>query len=319
MRALLGSVCLFLFTFCAAPAAAQRTEIPFWWPLTNAPAPFKKLVDRVNDLSAVADSIDGGGSTSATATRRTGKIAVPNTGAYVDLIRFTPGASKTGAIKLMVQGESSAPSRLYVEDFISYTTDGSGNVTLNAASGGVVTGVAGVPSTPAAPGTVVSASSVAVSWAVPAGAFGCEPQVSIDAGANYVRINNTRYGQKTTSATFRGLAGATAAIKLRVRCWNAVGFSAFSSVTDETTGASHTSADQPYAIDEAQVPVTSRNWNDLKPFYFYGDSGDGGTCPFSTAFLDVSAEASTTQVVVKSRTCSSKTGVVRFVADLPPL
>lgn len=320
MRAHLGSFCIaFAFMMAVAvPADAQRAPIPFWWP--PAAVPFKALTDRVNNLSSFADTIDGGGA-AASATRRTGKVTVPSSGAYVDLFRFTPGASKTGMIKLFVQGESDAPSRLYVEDVISYTTNGSGVVTLNgaAAGGAEVTGVMGVPTAPAAPSAMVNAADVAVTWAVPAGAFGCEPQVSIDAGANYVRINNTRTGQKTTSTTFRGLAGASAAIKLRVRCWNAIGFSAWSIVTDATTGASHTAEAQPYAIDAAQVPVTSRSWDDLKPLYFYGTNGEGGVCTITAAFVDVLVSGGTTELVVKSRTCSSKVATVRFTADIPPL
>lgn len=299
--------------------AEARPPITFWWPLTNAPKPQKAFVERVNDLSAAMDLIDGGGA-SPPAVARTGKAALSSSGAYVTLFEITPGNSKLGAFTLQVNGESARQSRLRVVDRIGYTTSVAGVVTLSGAGNNpVVSGVVGVPATPAAPGLVISAGSVAVSWVTLTGVYGSELQVSTDGGATWALVGNKRYGSQTSSAVFRGAAGPSAGVSFRLRQWNSLGFSAFSVVASGTTGASHGSFPQVFAIDTSEVPVTSVTWNDLAGGYFFGtDGGVVSDCTVSSANMDVQALPSTNIVRVRARTCHGQPAVVQWVVDAPP-
>lgn len=296
---------------------AQRAPVRMYDPVSQ-PINRQAFTDRVNELSTAMDALSPAGST--VPVRKVGKVTVPSSGAWVDLYRFAPGNSKKGAVFVQLHGETSAPSYLTAMDRFEFETSVSGSVFLLGPYGNPDnTGGASIPGTPAAPTTVVNASNIVVTWAAvtPVAERGWQAQVSIDAGSTWSNIGNRFYNRKATSATFSGLAGAMAAVKLRVRGFNARGFSAWSAVKDETTGASHGSeALPPSQLEHWPLPITEAAFDDLEGGHFYGVSRIGASG--GTGDLIVQVVPAAAELVVRAKTQNSKTGVVRFILDLPP-
>lgn len=309
---------LALMLFVPLDAAAQRPPVRLIDPVSQ-PLNRAAFEARVNELSAAMDAI-GGAPGATVPVRKVGKVTVPSSGAWVDVYRFAPGNSKRGAVFVQLHGETDAPSNLIVSDLLGYQTSVTGTVFVLGPYGNPDnTGAAGVPGTPAAPGAMAGASSVALTWAaVTPASEGWQAQVSIDAGSTWVNVGNKFYDRKSTGTTFTGLAGAMAAVKFRVRAFNGFGFSAWSSVTDATTGGTHTSDALPLSqLGHWPLPVTEVAWDDLEGGHFYGVSRLGASG--GTGDLIIQAIGSTNNFVIRAKTQNSKTGTVRYILDVPPV
>lgn len=316
MSRLFLAFAIFLF---ALPASADRAAVRMYDPVSQ-PLNRAAFTDRVNELSRAMSALDGGTPDAAIPVRKAGKVTIPSSGAWTTLYSFAPGNSKKGGIGIYIHAETTAPSSLTVLDRLEYQTSVSGTVFLLGPYGYTDnTGAPGVPGTPAAPSAMVNAGSIDVGWVAvsPAAERGWQAQVSIDAGATWSNIGNKFYNRKAVTANFTGLAGATAAVKLRVRAFNGFGFSPWSAVTDATTGASHTSDALPVSqLNHWPLPVTDVAWDDLEGGHFYGVSRLGSAV--GSGDLIIQAIGSTNTVLIRAKTANSKTGTVRYIFDLPP-
>lgn len=311
----------------AAPRAAVRLVDPVSQPLNR-----KAFEARVNELSAFADAIDGGSSAAPRTKVGIATIAAgAPTSAWVELWRFVPGASKRGAVRVHIVGNSAgvAPSVVRVDDRFEWSTTGAGVVLIQGYPGHSESiGDPGCPATPDAPGASVATNYIDLSWAAVSGATGYEVLYSVDAGSTY-RLALPRPTRGDTSFRFSGNAASMSAIKFKLRAYNDVGFSFDSLVTDATTGATH-SAQHPCinpttnytdfaclraALAPVIVPNLGVSWDDRREYLQGNYAGD------NTGGVQVSCAkdpTATTALLCRARTYNTRTATLYYAFDSTP-